>query len=102
MVVLKAPMSALKWVGNRTIKENLAEGQSPREEDMTADEEGESELSMPMTMPEAKPMKKRATRAGRRGVPQKAEVIVLTELRMRKCDQFLAKHRPCLPQKKGG
>jgi len=102
VLVLKALIVLLEWVGNRTVKENLAEGDSPRDEDMTAEEEGESEVSAPTTTPEAKPMKKRATRAGRRGVPQKAEVIVLTKPRMRKCDRCVARNRPCLPREKGG
>src|SRR5882672_2941487 len=62
--------------GEHVVKENLGKGDSPREEETTADEEGESEVSEASMTPQAKAGKGKMKRTGWRGVPKKAEVIV--------------------------
>jgi len=84
------------------IKENLGEEDSPREEETTADEEGESEVSEGSTTTPAKTPKARPRKGGKKGVPKKAEVVVLAEPRKLKCDRCKARNRPCMPRTKGG
>ena len=84
------------------IKENLGEEDSLREEETTADEEGESEVSEASTTPLAKTPKARPRKGGKKGVPKKAEVVVLAEPRKIKCNRCKARNRPCMPRTKGG
>jgi len=72
------------------IKENLGKEDSPREEETTADEVGESEVSEALTMLPAKAVSAKTKKGGKRGVPKKAKVIVLAELRSTKCNRCKA------------
>ena len=42
------------------------------------------------------------TKRGHRGVPKRAEVLILEKLRTTPCDQCMAGGRDCIPQTKGG
>src|SRR5882724_2376021 len=80
------------------IKENVGEGARQRDEETTADDEGESELTE-LSMPQVQ----RARKAPRkRGIPKNAAVVVLSELRSRPCDRCEIQNRPCMPRSKGG
>src|SRR5882672_3994394 len=81
MTPIMMPVHTPQMQGKNTIKENLSKGDSPWDEEMAADEDGESELSEILTTLKAKIErgKKNMKKTGRMGVPKKAEVIVLAK-----------------------
>jgi len=96
------PVLPLRLGIREPIKENLGEQDSPREEETTPNEVGESEVSKGSTTPAAKTPRGKPRKGGKKGVPKRAEVIVLAELRTIKCDRCEARDRPCMPHTKGG
>jgi len=76
------PVQSSTGHGQLIIKENVGEGARQRDEETTADDEGESELTE-MSMPRVQ----RARNAPRkRGTPKNATVVVLSEPRSRPCN----------------
>ena len=71
-------------------------------EEMTTDEVGQSKVSEASTMPPAKALRAKMRKGKKKGVPKKAEVIMLAELRLTKCDQCEANDQQCMPHIKGG
>ena len=54
---------------------------------MTADEEGESELTELLNMPKAQELERQKLTKKQWGIPKKAAMVVLTEPRLRPCDR---------------
>src|SRR5882724_1313022 len=84
--------------GQMIIKENVGEGARQRDEETTADNEGESELtklSMPWGWKARKAPRKR-------GISKNATVVILSELRSRPCNQCENQNQPCMPRSKRG
>ena len=104
MTPIMMPVHTPQIQGKNTIKENLAKGDSPWDEEMTADEDGESELTEISTTLKAEMArgKKKMKKTGRTGVPKKAEVIVLAEPRTTPCDRCRMRNTLCMPRTKGG
>jgi len=84
--------------GPMVIKANRSEGESPREEDITADEDGEremselsepSELSVAPATSRVKVRKAKAKRPNTRWarIPRQAEIVISAEARTVPCDR---------------
>jgi len=86
VMVVRTPQTE----GEHVVNENLGEGDSPQTEETTAEEEGESEISEDSATPQAKPLKGKGNKTGRRGVPKKAELVMLADPRGMKCDPCVA------------
>ena len=97
------PVLVPQMKGQVVIKANLGQGESPREEEMTTDEDGEREVSEPRepneapAMPHAKvsKVKGKTPRVGRACVPKQAEVIVLAKVRTVPCGWCQVKGCKC-------
>src|SRR5882724_13037399 len=83
------------------IKENIGEGARQGDEETTADDPGESELTEQSSVPKVRRAEKKPP-LRRRGIPKNAAVVVLSELRSKPCDRCEAQKRPCMPRSKGG
>ena len=68
------------------IKENVGEGVRQRDEETTMDREGESELTELSSMPKVHRAERKAP-SRKQGVPKNATVVVLSEPRLKPCDQ---------------
>jgi len=67
------------------VKENIGEGVRQRDEETTADREGESELTKLLSMPKFWRAEKKAP-SRKRGIPKNATMVMLSELRSKLCN----------------
>ena len=103
-------MQTPRMTGPMVIKANRGEGESPREEDTTMDEDGEREMSEPSELskapatPHAKVKKAKAKRPNTRRacIPKQAKIVVLAKVRTVPCDQCRVKGHQCHSHTKGG
>jgi len=73
--------------GTIVIKANLGKEDSPTDEETTANEDGESELTKLLSMPKVQKAKKKAPTRRQQGVPKNAIMVVFTKLRLKPCNQ---------------
>jgi len=85
--------------GPLIFKENIGEGARQRDEETTADDDEESKLTELSSMP--KVWRERKAPLRKRGVPNNAAMVMLSELRSRLCNRCEAQSRPCMPRSKG-
>jgi len=95
------------WV---VIKANLGQGESLREEEMTADKDGEREMREPREPrePPAPPhnqatkIKGKTPRTRLTCIPKQVGIIILAKVRTLQCDQCCTKVIECFSRTKGG
>ena len=68
------------------IKENVGKGVRQRDEETTTDREGESDLNELSSMPKVRRAERKAL-SRKQGIPKKATMVVLSEPRLKPCDQ---------------
>src|SRR5882724_3332330 len=87
--------------GPIVVKENIGEGARQGDEETTADDPGESELTEQSSVPKVRRAEKKPP-SRRRGIPKNAAIVVLSEPRSKPCDRCKAQKWPCMPRSKGG
>src|SRR5882724_7460001 len=93
------PVLTPQMKGQVVIKANLGRGESPREEETTADEDREKEMSKPREPSEAPAppcnqatkIKGKMTRARWTCIPKQAGIIISAEVRTLQCDRCRTK-----------
>src|SRR5882724_4768207 len=104
------PILTPQMKGQVVIKANLGQGESPREEETTADEDGEremselSELSKAPAPPcnQATKIKGKTPRARWTHVPKQVGIIISAKARTLQCDRCHTKGIECFSRTKGG
>ena len=81
---MEIPVQSPTGHGPLILKENVGEGARQRDEETTADSEGESKLTK-LLMPQVWRARKAPSR--KRGVPKNTAMVVLSELRSKPCDR---------------
>ena len=104
------PIMMPQMKGRVVIKANLGGGESPREEEMTMDMDGEremSELSEPSEAPapprdRATKIKGKMPRTRQTCVPKRVGIIISDEVGTLPCDRCCTKGIKCFSRTKGG